>query len=525
MLSFSLQQYLLLAISLLLIFFSLILFFKGKERYSIALLLIGAFGIRLFIITVDPFLHDWDERFHALVAKNMMSHPFKPMLYVNPVMPYDYKAWCCNHIWVHKQPLFLWQIALSMKAFGVDEFTLRLPSAIMGSIQVYFIYRIGKLLFDSTAGFFGSLFFAMAYYPMQLIAGVGDMDHIRVAFGFYVCASVWAFAEYDSSGKKIWAILVGIFSGCAVLNMWLPGLVVYGAWSISIFHRTDFNLYKFFNKGKKELLIMICSLAVAAIIFLPWQIYISHSFPVESAFESTWNLRHITEPLEQHDGPWYYYLAQLPMQFGIVFTLLIPVGMYFLFSHARNQSLLAALLFTLLIPYAFFSLFVQTRMPSYVYMSHFIIWLSFGMVISGVLKLTNRNFPFKAVATSLIIFLISLFFVFKINDVLSDDLLRSNVGDIKTYRERKINNTGIYKKLNFIVPPNTIVFNCNTFETVEAMFWSDRTVYAWYTTPAQHDSLKQAGIKMAAFMSHNEYQLPDYITNDTAVLIIEEFLQ
>lgn len=139
-----------------------------------------------------------------------------------------------------------------MKAFGVDEFTLRLPSAIMGSIQVYFIYRIGKLLFDSTAGFFGSLFFAMAYYPMQLIAGVGDMDHIRVAFGFYVCASVWAFAEYDSSGKKIWAILVGIFSGCAVLNMWLPGLVVYGAWSISIFHRTDFNLYKFLIKGKRN---------------------------------------------------------------------------------------------------------------------------------------------------------------------------------------------------------------------------------------------------------------------------------
>lgn len=75
------------------------------------LLLFGAIGVRLFMITIDPFLHDWDERFHAIVAKNMITYPFKPMLFVNPVLPYDYRAWCCNHIWVHKQPLFLWQMA------------------------------------------------------------------------------------------------------------------------------------------------------------------------------------------------------------------------------------------------------------------------------------------------------------------------------------------------------------------------------------------------------------------------------
>ncbi len=38
-------------------------------------------------------LHDWDERYHALVAKNMIEQPFKPMLYKNPVLPYDYKDW------------------------------------------------------------------------------------------------------------------------------------------------------------------------------------------------------------------------------------------------------------------------------------------------------------------------------------------------------------------------------------------------------------------------------------------------
>ncbi len=303
MLTFSFHQYLLLALSLLIFACAILLFLQGKEKVSMLLLLLGALGIRLFIISVDPFLHDWDERFHALVAKNMISHPFKPMLFVNPVLPYDYRAWCCNHIWVHKQPLFLWQMALSMKIFGVNEIALRLPSAVMGAIQVFFVYRMGKLLRDSSTGFFGALFFAMAFYPLQLIAGVGDMDQIRVAFGFYVCASIWAYAEYNSTGKFSWALLTGLFAGCAVLNMWLPGMIIYGAWGISLLSKFKFSVPKIFKEGRKELYWMLLSLIVAAIVFLPWQFYIFHYFPLESAYEAKWNSRHIYEALEQHTGP------------------------------------------------------------------------------------------------------------------------------------------------------------------------------------------------------------------------------
>jgi len=41
----------------------------------------GALGVRIFAAMLDPFLNTWDEQFHALVAKNMMANPFKPMLY------------------------------------------------------------------------------------------------------------------------------------------------------------------------------------------------------------------------------------------------------------------------------------------------------------------------------------------------------------------------------------------------------------------------------------------------------------
>ena len=94
---------------------SLYFFYSGKDKYALWLLLLASAMVRLVIIQLDPFLHDWDERFHAVVAKNMMQYPFQPMIRLNAILPYDVNQWCCNYIWVHKQPLFLWQMALSMR--------------------------------------------------------------------------------------------------------------------------------------------------------------------------------------------------------------------------------------------------------------------------------------------------------------------------------------------------------------------------------------------------------------------------
>src|SRR5690606_13679809 len=117
-------------------------FWQKDEKSAILLLLLSALMVRLVMISLDPFIHEWDERYHALVAKNMMTNPFKPMLITDPIFPYDVNDWSGNHIWVHKQPLFLWQMALSMKIFGVSPFAVRLPSAILGTVAVFFIYDI-----------------------------------------------------------------------------------------------------------------------------------------------------------------------------------------------------------------------------------------------------------------------------------------------------------------------------------------------------------------------------------------------
>ena len=122
-----------------------------------------------FAATLDDFLNIWHERFHILVAKNMISHPFKPMLYADPILNTDYSIWANAHIWLHKQPLFMWQMALSMKLFGVNVFAARLPSVIMSAAVVVALYRSGKLLSNRTTGFFAATLMLPSFYCIEMV--------------------------------------------------------------------------------------------------------------------------------------------------------------------------------------------------------------------------------------------------------------------------------------------------------------------------------------------------------------------
>ena len=118
-----------------------------RQQYiQLFVLTILAFALRCYMATLDPFLHEWDEQYHALVARNMMDNPFVPMLRAGHLMPYNYEDWGGNIIWLHKQPLFMWQMALSMKICGVSLFALRLPSSILGTFMVPLLYHIGRNL-------------------------------------------------------------------------------------------------------------------------------------------------------------------------------------------------------------------------------------------------------------------------------------------------------------------------------------------------------------------------------------------
>lgn len=140
------------------------------------LLFLVALGLRLWAATLDPFLNDWDEVYHAVVAQNLVAHPFTPMLFTEAALPTT-TSWAEQHIWLHKPPFFLWQMACAIKLIGAHPWAVRLPSALWTALMVPAVWRIGSLLRNERTGLVAAGLVTCSYLLQELVAGSINTDH------------------------------------------------------------------------------------------------------------------------------------------------------------------------------------------------------------------------------------------------------------------------------------------------------------------------------------------------------------
>lgn len=337
-----------------------LLWYRPYFNQSI-LLFFAAFCTAFFIGSADPFLHIWDEQFHALVAKNMLSSPLKPVLYADPVLDYDFQRWDKNHVWLHKQPLFLWQIMLSIGVFGDTVFAVRFPSMILFAGCVVFTYKMGVLFVNKRVGVFAAVFFCFSFFPLQVLAGRYPTDHNDISFLFYITASLWSWAAYSQSGKRRFLYLLAFFAAGAVLTKWLTGLLVYGVWAVSEFA-------KFPNKifFKKKLPLIMKFFAVTAALVIPWQVYTLVRFPLEAKYELGYNGKHFFNAVEGHSGGAMYHIDQMELiyRLGPQSPIILLLGLVIFLVRTRNRSYRFGLAAAVVTVYVFFTL-AATKMPCF----------------------------------------------------------------------------------------------------------------------------------------------------------------
>ncbi|MFC7670349.1 ArnT family glycosyltransferase [Hymenobacter humi] len=487
---------------------------RAHVHGAVALLMGAAGSVRLLLIGRDPFLHPWDEQFHALVAKNLLADWWRPVLRATPVLPYDYRAWGSNHVWLHKQPLFLWQTALSLKALGVNAAAVRLPSALLGTLFVWPVYRLGRLAASPAVGYHLAVLFAFAYYRLELTTGWQSVDHADVAFGAYVGASLWAYAEQRRGGARadVWAAAVGMFAGAALLCKWLPGLVVYAVWAGDV-------LLTPARHHRAEVRRGLGALGLTALLALPWHVYTHRRFPLESAFESRYAAQHFARVLEGHGEPWHFYVGHnLWYQYQWV-VVLVGVGLVAVYRRRAPDGRLRPLLWSGVLVFGFFSA-AATKMPSYTYVAaSCVLFLAAAAWAEGVAWL-RRTTGRAALLLEGVALLVVVGVDLRPTALLRHHTRRFAAPAAQAEREIKLKWAAAYRRLDDEVPMGHVVVNAPGGTEMEAMFFSHRVVYAGWPSEAEYRALRQQGLPLAAF-APREVPRPAYL-RDADIRIIPD---
>ena len=473
---------------------------KDNFRFALVWIIAAGFLWRLDC-ALDPQLHQWDERFHALVAKNVMEDPFAPKLYSRVPLDYDYQHWGNNHIWLHKQPLPFWVMGGSMKIFGLSPLALRLPALVMSTLLIWFTFLIGSKLFDQRIGLLAAFFHAINGMVIEIGSGRVATDHVDIFFFFFIELAILLAVLYREKPLIRYLLLVGVFTGMALLCKWLPGLIV-----IPVFIILNFNRENGILPLMKAVLIITVAMVV---VVLPWQVYAARNFPLEYWWENGYNLKHLTHSVETHGKPWWYHLANM----GRIWNEMIYVALpWFLWKtlkkgwNAANYTLLA----WIVIPYLVFSL-AATKMQGYVLFTGpaFFLILAWFIFELQYLAKQDRNFWVKWFYHGGMAVILLLAFRFGLERV-------------KPFQEQEEGyklQSALMKLEDQVDKESSIIFNTPRY--IECMFFTRHLAYEKIPSKEEVNRLLFSGEKVFVI---DDNHLPEYLRHNAKVVKIDEQL-
>src|SRR3990167_7496052 len=179
-----------------------------KKNILIFLLLI-LFGFIFFYRLDYKPLESWDEAWYGSIAKNIVkTGNFMDTSYNNKPF-YDHP------------PVGFILISFSYKLFGINEFSTRFPSALLGILSVFLIYKIALELFGKKEIAFVSALIlgSSVWYVIRVRSGNLDSD-----FLFFYLLTV--FLSLKSAKNFRWFPFVGLSFGALIMTKTLAGISV-----------------------------------------------------------------------------------------------------------------------------------------------------------------------------------------------------------------------------------------------------------------------------------------------------------
>ncbi|HKJ48113.1 MAG TPA: glycosyltransferase family 39 protein, partial [Christiangramia sp.] len=283
---------------------------KLKDNYLLLLILVC---IAIFFVNLDAIYVNIMEARNFATAREMINLDHWIFTTLNDEPRYE------------KPPLPTWMTAISMLLLGMKNlFVLRLPSAIMGTLTVIFIYKLGlKFTAHRKYAFISGLIAATSFYILYS-GRDGQWDIHTHAWMIMAIFGLYKIFTQETS-KYVNGLLAGICIGCSFLSkgpvsmyaLLLPFLIAYGA------------VYKYRN-FRKNWLPLLLMLITATVISASWSLYVYY-FDTNAVAKIT--DRETGRWLDYNVRPFYYYWSFV-IQSGI---WTIPAFVGLLYPYLKNR--------------------------------------------------------------------------------------------------------------------------------------------------------------------------------------------
>ncbi len=462
-----------------------------SHRFWLVSLLILAAFLRIWLASTDTFLHEWDERYHALVARNLLLHPLMPTLYETPLLEYDFREWASNHIWLSKPPLPLWLIGLSLKLWGFTEWAVRFPSILFSLGCVGLTYLIAKNLWGRKVTLWATFFHAIHGLTLEVGSGRFSSDHVDTMFLFWIELGFWAMVRYYLSPTQAafnrYVILIGISTGLAFMCKWTAAFMLPLVWAMTgIVSGKTLKV----TMLKDWLLAFLAFLVVA----LPWPVYIFQQYPKEAMSLLEGVVSPVTETVQGHSGEWYFYLQKSGRLFGQAIYLPMLWLLWAMFQYFRKPSKLRfnrVLLFCwTFVPLALLSI-AATKRQTYLLCAA----PAFFMLTALFMRLIVQRGPNLGYPRILVRVVWAALLILPI---------RYAVERSKVFFDRDTR-PGWAQQLKKLVQeeksPKTVIFN--EPHSIEAMFYTGFTAYPWIPSDKKLVEIRQEGWRILECQNGN----------------------
>ena len=307
-------------------------------------------------------LRDWDEGIVAQVARDIWRAPSGSWRWLYPTLE--------GNPYLNKPPLMHWLIALAYSIGGVNEWTSRLPGAILTAISVPLVYIIGREIFHQRLS---AIFSALVYLTMLPMVRHGRLAMLDGAVVCFFLLMVWCLLR--SRRNLRYCLGVGIGFGLICLTKSILGLLLGAIALLFLLWDTP----RLLTSWYLWLGILLGSVPVALWYAAQWWHYGQH-FTDRAILDQS--LSRIWLSVENHQGPPWYYVLEI-LKYTWPWLIFLPSGLINTWKH-RNWSW--AKLILVWGGYLLTISVMRTKLPWYVLPIYPAIALAIGLQLAELWK-------------------------------------------------------------------------------------------------------------------------------------------